>query len=329
MGTFFVAIVVILAFLVIIILFSGIRIVQQATVKIVERLGKYHKTLESGINIIIPFLDKVKLINTRITKYDSQGRAYVVNYYESYIDLRERVFDFPKQNVITKDNVTLEIDALLYFQITDPFKSVYEIENLSIAIEKLTQTTLRNIIGELELDQTLTSRDTINSRLRQVLDEATDKWGVKVNRVELKDITPPKEIKDAMEKQMRAEREKRQTILVAEGEKQAKILQAEGERARLIAEAEGAKQAAVLKATGEAEAKIKLAEAEAQSINLVKNVLKNEKIDPAQYLVAIKYIQTLRDIAGQNGEKIIYMPYESSALLSSIGTIKEIFKDVK
>ena len=320
---------IIIAGLFIIIILSGIRIVQQATVKIIERLGKYHKTLESGINYIIPFLDRIRMISSRSIRYDSSGRSFIYSTYENFIDLRERVFDFPKQNVITKDNVTLEIDALLYFQITDPFKAIYEIENLSVAIEKLTQTTLRNIIGALELDQTLTSRDTINAHLRQVLDEATDKWGVKVNRVELKDISPPQEIKEAMEKQMRAEREKRQTILVAEGDKQAKILQAEGERAKLITEAEGAKQSAILRAAGEAEAKIKIADAEAQSINLVKNALVQNKIDPAQYLISIKYIQALRDIAGQTGEKTIFLPYESSALLSSLGTIKEIFKETK
>ncbi|HQJ06903.1 MAG TPA: stomatin-like protein, partial [Spirochaetota bacterium] len=216
-----------LAALFIIILASGIRIVQQSTVKIIERFGKYHRTLQTGINVIVPIIDKIRTVNTRITRYDYQGRTIVTSVMMSHIDLRERVFDFPKQNVITKDNVTLEIDALLYYQITDPFKSVYEVENLPMAIEKLTQTTLRNNIGMLELDQTLSSRDTINSKLRLILDEATDKWGVKVNRVELKDITPPKEIREAMEKQMRAERERRQVILLAEGEKTSKILQAE------------------------------------------------------------------------------------------------------
>jgi len=314
-----------LAALFIIILASGIRIVQQSTVKIIERFGKYHRTLQTGINVIVPIIDKIRTVNTRITRYDYQGRTIVTSVMMSHIDLRERVFDFPKQNVITKDNVTLEIDALLYYQITDPFKSVYEVENLPMAIEKLTQTTLRNNIGMLELDQTLSSRDTINSKLRLILDEATDKWGVKVNRVELKDITPPKEIREAMEKQMRAERERRQVILLAEGEKTSKILQAEGEREKLIAEAEGEKQSAILRATGEAEAKIKIAEAEAKAINLIKESLGGDKIDPAQYLIAIKYVQALRDIAGQNGEKTIFLPYESSALMSSIGALKEIF----
>lgn len=318
----------ILIFLVIavlIMILTGIRIVQQSTVKIVERLGKYHRTLESGINVIVPFLDKIRYVTTKRTKYDLQGKPYTVEVYDNYIDLRERVFDFPKQNVITKDNVTLEIDALLYFQITDPFKAVYEVENLAVAIEKLTQTTLRNVIGELELDQTLSSRDTINVKLRTILDEATDKWGVKVNRVELKDISPPKEIREAMEKQMRAEREKRQAILLAEGEKASKILQAEGEREKLIREAEGIKQSAILKATGDAEAKIKIAEAEAKAIKLIKEALFQGNVDPAQYLVALKYIEALKDIASQQGEKTIFLPYEISGVLSSLGSIKEIF----
>ncbi|OHD09561.1 MAG: hypothetical protein A2086_04220 [Spirochaetes bacterium GWD1_27_9] len=315
--------------LVLFVLISGIRTVQQSTVVIIERLGKFNKILESGINVIIPFVDKVRLINSRVTRYDSSGKTYVINEYVNHVDLRERVFDFPKQNVITRDNVTLEIDALLYFQISDAFKAVYEIENIAMAIEKLTQTTLRNIIGELELDQTLSSRDTINSKLRLILDEATDKWGVKVNRVELKDITPPKEIREAMEKQMRAERERRQIILIAEGDKQAKILTAEGERDKLIAEAEGARQSSIKRAEGDAEAKIKIATAEAEALRLIRDALAQNKLDASQYLVAIKYIQTLQSIGTQQGEKVIFMPYESSALLGSLGSIKEIFKETK
>lgn len=312
--------------LVLIVVLSGIRIVGQSSVQIVERLGKFNRILESGVNIIIPFLDKVRNVNSRITRFDMSGKTYITNEYVSFIDLRERVYDFPKQNVITKDNVTLEIDALLYFQITDAFKSVYEIENLAMAIEKLTQTTLRNIIGDLELDQTLSSRDTINTKLRVILDEATDKWGVKVNRVELKDITPPKEIREAMEKQMRAEREKRQNILIAEGDKQSKILTAEGEKGKLIEEAEGARQSAIKIAEGEAEAKIKIAQAEAEAIKIVKSALDSNKIDVSQYMIALKYIQAFQQIGSQPGEKVMFLPYESSALLGSIGSLKEIFK---
>ena len=194
-------------------------IIPQSETRIIERLGRYHATLKPGVNIIIPFVDRAKDIVAMV-----RGR-YV---YTNNIDLREQVYDFPKQNVITKDNVQTEINALLYFQIVDPFKAVYEINNLPNAIEKLTQTTLRNIIGELELDETLTSRDTINTKLRVVLDDATNKWGIKVNRVELQDITPPESVLTAMEKQMQAERNKRATILTSEGKKASDILQSEG-----------------------------------------------------------------------------------------------------
>ncbi|MBQ4446348.1 MAG: paraslipin, partial [Prevotella sp.] len=197
-----------IAIVAILIVKMALVIIPQSETKIIERLGRYHATLKPGINLIIPFIDRAK--NVVVLKY---GR-YV---YSNNIDLREQVYDFPKQNVITKDNIQMEINALLYFQIMDPFKATYEINNLPNAIEKLTQTTLRNIIGELELDETLTSRDTINTKLRAVLDDATDKWGVKVNRVELQDITPPSSVLNAMEKQMQAERNKRAQILTSEG----------------------------------------------------------------------------------------------------------------
>ena len=235
-------------------------IIPQSETKIIERLGRYHATLKPGINLIIPFVDRAK--NVVVLKY---GR-YV---YSNNIDLREQVYDFPKQNVITKDNIQMEINALLYFQIMDPFKATYEINNLPNAIEKLTQTTLRNIIGELELDETLTSRDTINTKLRAVLDDATDKWGVKVNRVELQDITPPSSVLTAMEKQMQAERNKRAQILTSEGEKAAEILASEGEKTATINRAEAAKQQAILQAEGEAQARIRKAEAEAKAIELI------------------------------------------------------------
>ena len=327
MGGMLVVVVIIVGVLVLVGL-SGLRIVKQATVQIVERLGKYHKTLDAGIHFIVPFLDSVRQISSRVTRSDYQGRSYARTISVNYIDLRERVYDFPRQNVITKDNVTLEINAMLYSQIVDAFKAVYEIENLAMAIEKLTQTTLRNVIGELELDQTLTSRDTINSKLRLILDEATDKWGVKVTRVELQDINPPKDIRDAMEKQMRAERERRQMILVAEGEKQSKVLRAEGERDKLIAEAEGEKQKRILEAEGSSQAIVRVAQADAKAIGVVKDILGGTKTDPAQYLVAMKYVDTLKQIAskeGKEGERLVFMPYESSGVLSSLGSIKEIF----
>ena len=235
----------------------------------------------------------------------------------AWIDLREQIYDYPKQQVITKDNVNVEIDALLYFQIIDPEKAVYEISNLTRAIEMLTQTTLRNVLGELELDESLTSRDTINMKLRDILDEATDKWGVKVNRVELKDITPPESIQEEMEKQMKAERERRATILLAEGEKQAKILEAQGYQESQISRAEGEKQAAILKAQGEAEA-----------IERIKAALGNES-EYTKYLLATKYIETLESMVSGKDNKVIYMPYEATSVLSSLGGIKELFTNSK
>ena len=231
-----------------------IVIIPQSETKIIERLGRYFATLKPGINVIIPFIDHAKdIVSMRNGRY----------VYTNSIDLREQVYDFDRQNVITKDNIQMQINALLYFQIVDPFKSVYEINNLPNAIEKLTQTTLRNIIGEMELDQTLTSRDTINTKLRAVLDDATNKWGIKVNRVELQDITPPESVLQAMEKQMQAERNKRATILTSEGEKEKQRLLSEGEKAAIVNKAEAAKQQAILNAEGEATARIRKAEAEA------------------------------------------------------------------
>ena len=221
-----------LVVLVLIIVKMSLIIIPQSETKIIERLGKYYATLKPGINIIIPFIDRAKTIVAF-----SNGRYF----YTNNIDLREQVYDFDKQNVITKDNIQMQINALLYFQIVDPFKAVYEINNLPNAIEKLTQTTLRNIIGELELDETLTSRDTINTKLRSVLDDATNKWGIKVNRVELQDITPPQSVLQAMEKQMQAERNKRATILTSEGQKAAAILQSEGQKTARINQAEADK----------------------------------------------------------------------------------------
>lgn len=291
-------------------------IIPQSETKIIERLGKYYATLQPGINFIIPFIDRAKEIVVL-----QRGRYS----YTTSIDLREQVYDFPKQNVITKDNVQTEINALLYFQIVDPFKAVYEINNLPNAIEKLTQTTLRNIIGELELDQTLTSRDTINTKLRSVLDDATNKWGIKVNRVELQDITPPASVLSAMEKQMQAERNKRATILTSEGQKAADILQSEGEKTAIINRAEAAKQEAILNAEGEAQARIRKAEAEAIAIQKITEAV-GKSTNPANYLLAQKYIQMLKEVAQGDKTKTVYLPYEATNLMGSIGGIKDLFK---
>ena len=295
---------------------KALVIIPQSETKIIERLGRYHATLNPGINIIIPFIDRAKDIIIL-----SRGRYM----YSNSIDLREQVYDFPKQNVITKDNVQTEINALLYFQIVDPFKAAYEISNLPNAIEKLTQTTLRNIIGELELDETLTSRDTINKKLGLVLDEATDKWGVKVNRVELQDITPPATVLNAMEKQMQAERNKRATILTSEGQKAAEILASEGEKTAIINKAEAAKQQAILNAEGEAQARIRKAEAEAKAIELITEAV-GKSTNPANYLLAQKYIQMLQELAQGPAQKTVYLPYEATNLMGSIGGIKDLFK---
>ena len=276
---------------------KALVIIPQSETKIIERLGKFHAILKPGINIIIPFVDSAKSIVRMV------NRRYL---YSSTIDLREQVYDFDKQNVITKDNIQMQINALLYFQIVDPFKAVYEIDNLPNAIEKLTQTTLRNIIGEMELDQTLTSRDTINTKLRSVLDDATNKWGIKVNRVELQDIIPPSSVLQAMEKQ-------------------AVILQSEGEKTSTINRAEAAKQQAILFAEGEAQARIRKAEAEAIAIQKITEAVGNST-NPANYLLAQKYIAMMQDLAQGDQTKTVYLPYEATNLLGSIGGIKDLFK---
>ena len=282
-----------------------IVIIPQSETKIIERLGRYFATLKPGINVIIPFIDHAKdIVSMRNGRY----------VYTNSIDLREQVYDFDRQNVITKDNIQMQINALLYFQIVDPFKSVYEINNLPNAIEKLTQTTLRNIIGEMELDQTLTSRDTINTKLRAVLDDATNKWGIKVNRVELQDITPPESVLQAMEKQMQAERNKRATILTSEGEK-----------AAIVNKAEAAKQQAILNAEGEATARIRKAEAEAIAIQKITEAV-GQSTNPANYLLAQKYISMMQEVAQGKDNKVVYLPYEATNLLGSIGGIKDLFK---
>lgn len=306
--------------IVIIFALSGLKIIQQSETKIIERLGKYNRTLPSGVNIIWPIIDKPRKMYVR--SYN-QGGIYI--YESTKIDLREQVYDFPEQNVITKDNVTTRINALLYFQIIDPVKAIYEIDNLPNAIEKLTQTSLRNIIGDMELDETLTSRDTINGKLRLVLDEATNKWGVKVSRVELQDITPPASVRTAMEQQMQAERERRAQILKAEGDKTSAILRSEGDRQSQINYAEAERESQILKAEGEAKSKILQADAEATAIEKIKNAIMSEKTDPASYLLAVKYIETLKEMTSGKDNKTIYIPYEATSILGSIGGIKELF----
>ena len=290
----------IILIIVVIIILPNIRIVPQAKAYVIERLGSYYTTWQNGLHVKLPFIDRVS----------------------RQVTLKEIVKDFDPQPVITKDNVTMQIDTVVYFQITDPKLYTYGVDQPISAIENLTATTLRNIIGELELDQTLTSRDIINSKMRSILDEATDSWGIKVNRVELKNIFPPREIQEAMEKQMRAERERRESILKAEGEKRSSILIAEGEKESAILRAEAEKQSQIKKAEGEAEAILKLKQAEAQGIELIKNAKADEKV------IALKSLEALSNVADGKSTKII-VPSDLSNIATLSTTVKEMLKSDK
>jgi len=306
LGTFLVPVVLIV--LVILILAANIKVVQQSKAYVVERLGAFHSVWGVGIHFKLPFLEKVAKV----------------------VSLKEQVVDFAPQPVITKDNVTMQIDTVIYFQITDPKLYTYGVEHPMSAIENLTATTLRNIIGDLELDQTLTSRDHINTKMRSLLDEATDPWGIKVNRVELKNILPPREIQDAMEKQMKAERERRESILQAEGQKQSQILVAEGEKQSLILRAEAAKQAAIRKAEGEKEARIMAADAEAQAIMKVQQAtadaikLLNEA-NPNGQVVKLKALEAMEKVADGKATKII-IPSEIQGLAGLAASAKALLE---
>ncbi|MCK4265604.1 SPFH/Band 7/PHB domain protein [Candidatus Babeliales bacterium] len=314
-GGFYIVFVAIVLFL-LIVLARATYLVRQAEIVIIERLGKFHTILESGLHFVIPFIDQTrKTFWTFIKESPQTGRTYRYTDMIERIDMREAVYDFPKQNVITRDNVTIEINALLYYQITDPKSAVYEVFNLPQAIEKLTQTTLRNVIGSMDLDETLVSRDLVNEKLRLILDDATDKWGVKVNRVELQEVNPPHDIRNSMEKQMRAERDRRALILEAEGAKRSAILQAEGY-----------KEAQIARAEGEAQARIKVADAEAQAILLIQKSIPGA--DPLPFIIAKRYINVLPEIMKGKNDKLILMPYESSNLIGSLASIKEIFKNL-
>ena len=272
---------------------KGCIIVEQQEVVIVQRLGKYKETLGAGLNFIVPFIDSPKGIYRKVSTTYPDGRTYSYMQKSNRLDLRETVYDFPRQNVITKDNVSISINAVLYFQIINPEKAVYGVENLSEAIEKLTQTTLRQLIGKLELQETLVSRDKINEELRAILDTASDKWGVKVNRIELQDITPPADIQAAMDKQMKAEREKRAMIYEAEGEKESSIRIAEGQKEAAIRKAEGEKESSILRAEGIAQARMVEAEAEKEAIKRIIEAL-SSKGQADKYLIAMKYLETMK-----------------------------------
>lgn len=310
--------------LVLLIVSKGLIIIQQSETMIIERLGRYHATLRSGINLIIPFIDKPRRMMERVAITTVRGAKMFRTTEVTRIDLREKVYNFEKQGVITQDNVMPEISAVLYYQIVDPKSAVYEISNLPIAIEMLTQTSLRNIIGAMDLDETLTSRDKINHSLLQILDEASKKWGVKVNRVEIQDIEPPLNIRDAMEKQMRAERDKRAQILTAEGEKEATIRESEGKMQEQINHAEGKKQAQILAAQAERESKVLKATGEAEAIKRIAEAVTATNADPTQYLIAMRYLETLETMGESNNAKQIFLPYEATGILAALGGIKEI-----
>ena len=290
--------------IVVIVAYKTIKIVRQSEVFIIERLGKFHKVAEAGLTIIVPFLDRVR----------------------SVVSLKQQTMDIPPQSVITCDNVTVTIDTVVFYKITDPAKAVYEIQSLKKGIEYLAITTIRDIIGKMELDETFSSRDIINSKLRIVLDEATDVWGYKVDRVEIKDITPPADIRDAMEKQMNAERNKRALILQAEGERQSQITLAEGRKEAAILDAEADREARMRRATGEAAAIKEVAEAKAQEIQMVYEAIKNA--NPDDKLVQIKSLEALQEVAKGEANKI-FIPFEATAALSSLGTVTEALKDTK
>lgn len=304
-------------------LLKSVYLVRQAETVIIERLGRYDRILQPGLHVIVPFLDRSRSAFWTFVREVENKRYYRFSRVVNRIDLRESVYDFPKQNVITKDNVTMEINALLYYQITDPKAAMYEVLNLPEAIEKLTQTTLRNVIGSLDLDESLVSRDKINEKLRIILDEATDKWGVKVNRVELQEVNPPMDIRQAMEKQMRAERDRRAIILESEGKKRSAILQAEGDQESKVLRAKGEAEAKVINAKGIADARLRVTEAEAKSIDMIQKAVPGG--DPLPYMIAMHYIKALPEMTkGQEGKTVV-IPYEASALMGSVTSIKNLF----
>lgn len=300
-----------IAIVLLVIAAKTIRIVPQATVMLVERLGRFDKVANSGLNILIPFLDRPRAV------FWTNSRPGMTS-----IDLREQFLDLPPQPVITRDNVTIHVDSVVYWQITDPVKAVYEINDLVGGIVQLTITGMRAVMGDMDLDHTLSQRDQINSKLRIILDEATDKWGLKVTRVDVKNIDPPEDVRITMEKQMTSERNRRALVIQAEGDRQAAITRAEGEKQAAVTRAEGDKQAAILQAEGAAQARLRNAEAESEAITRIAQAIPGG--DPGQYLITTRYIDSLRDMTRTNNSKVIFMPVETSAMLSSVGALKEV-----
>jgi regulator of protease activity HflC (stomatin/prohibitin superfamily) len=292
-----------------------IKIVPQATVMIIERFGRFSRLAVSGMNIIVPFIDKPRGV------YWTNVRPNLTS-----IDLREQFIDLPPQPVITRDNVTIHVDSVVYWQITDATKAVYEVADLVGGLVQLTITGMRAVMGDMDLDHTLSQRDQINAKLRIILDEATDKWGVKVTRVDVKNINPPEDVRVTMEKQMTAERNRRALVLQAEGERQAAITRAEGEKQAAVTRAEGDKQSAILSAEGAAQARLRNAEAETEAISRIAQAMQGHG-NPAQYLITQRYIESLKEMVRGNNSKVIFMPVETSTMLSSVGMIKEMFTE--
>src|SRR5437868_7325678 len=314
MEVLFVFFILFVAIFALVVALKTVKIVPQATVMVLERFGRFDRLASSGLNVIIPFFEKPRAV------YWTNIRPGITS-----IDLREQFLDLPPQPVITRDNVTIHVDSVVYWQITDPIKAVYEMNDLVGGIVQLTITGMRAVMGDMDLDHTLSQRDQINAKLRIILDEATDKWGVKVTRVDVKNINPPEDVRITMEKQMTAERNRRALVLQAEGEKQAAVTRAEGEKQAAVTRAEGEKQAAILQAEGAAQARLTAATAEAESIRRIAEGIIGGQGNPAQYLIMMKYIESLREMARSQNSKVIFMPVETSSVLSSIGAFKEIF----
>ena len=306
-----------------VILAKSVRIIGQAEVMVVERLGSFNRVARSGLNLLIPFVERAKTIDVRFFESDVSGQKKIVASSTARIDLREQVLNFPSQPVITKDNVTIDIDAVMYYRVSDPQKATYSVQNLPYALETLTRTTLRNIVGDIELDQTLASRDMINKKMREVIEEAGIGWGVDVTRVELQSIEPPRDIQQSMELQMRAERERRAAVTNAEASKRAAILESEGQKEAQIRKAEGEKGAAILRAEGLATARLAMADAEAEAVKRIAAALPPG--EAATYLLGLRYIDALPQIAQGRGTSI-FLPSEATGVLGAIGGIKEMLR---
>ena len=305
------------------IVLRSFKIIGQAEVMVIERLGRFHRVARSGFNFLIPFIEQPRSIDVRYLASDVGGNKRLMASTTSRIDLREQVLNFPSQPVITKDNVTIDIDAVIYYRVADPQKATYAVQNLPYALETLTRTTLRNIVGEMELDQCLVSRDQINKRMRETIEEASLGWGVDVTRVELQSIEPPRDIQQSMELQMRAERERRAAVTNAEAGKRAAILESEGQRESQIQKAQGEKEASILRAQGLAEARLAMANAEGEAVKLLTASLPPG--EAAMYLLGLKYLEALPALAQGKGSTI-FLPAEAAGVMGAIGSMKALLQ---